>query len=184
MTVRSAGARVRQDGQPEFPGEMTVAHVTREEDPPVWNDANDSPSYTEPEASRATRKVTFVLATPRAEFLAPCLQNHSELVLSATIDSSAVPELPGIVLDSDWPTVAEDEHCQPVNPWINVRDFNGWDCTEEAISVTPRFQPAQTTGQDHSGLRRYSAPIQGLVTILLHLRFAPPAPATPAPPGR
>ena len=172
MTFHSASARIRHDGRMEFTGELAVTHVTREEIPPTWNSANNTPSYTDPQTSRAARTVTFVLAAPRAESLASYLSTHRELVISASIDAREFPELPGIVLDSDWPMVAQDEHCAPVKPWINVLDFSGWDCTGKAISITPAYQPIQTMGRDYSGLRRYSAPVNGPVTILLHLRLA------------
>ncbi len=184
MTFRSAPARLRQDGRLEFRGELSITHVTREQLPTAWNSEYNSPSYTDPETSRVTHNVTFVLATPRAEFLSSYLQKHSEIVLAATIDSAAFPELPGVVLDSDWPIVAEDEHCAPANPWINTRDFNGWNCTGKAITITPSLQPVQTSGLDYSGLRKHDAPIHGPVTVLLHLKLVPPASATPAPPGR
>jgi len=181
MTFRSASARIRHDGRIEFTGALEVIHVTREEISPAWNSANNTPSYTDPQTTRTSRTVTFVLAAPRAESLARYLSTHRELVFSASIDHGAFPELPGMVLDSDWPMVAEDEHCEPVKPWVNVLDFSGWDCTGKAISTTPSYQPAQTTGRDYSGLRRYNAPMDGPVTILLHVTLVPP-PAAAAPP--
>ena len=185
MSFRSTQARIRHDGRLEFPGELTMVHVTREELPPVWNSANNTPSYTDPETARVTRRATFVLVTPRAEFLSAYLQTHAEIVLSATMDSAAFPELAGAVLDSDWPIVAEDEHCQPVSEWISPRDYAGWNCTGKAITITPALQPTQTSIRDYSGPLRYNAPVNGPVTILLHLKLAPPAAAAAAaPPGR
>jgi len=182
MIFRSAHARIRRDGRLEFSGELDVVHVTREQILPSWNSANNSPSYTDPKTSRSARTVTFVLASPRAQFLAPYLEKHSDIILSATIDAHSFPDLPGIILDSDWPAVAEDEHCEPVNPTVNLRDYSGWTCDGKAITKTAALQPAQTFGLDYSGPRRYNAPTDGPVTILLHLKLAS-APAT-SPPAR
>lgn len=184
MTFRSDRARIRQDGRLEFPGELTVLHVTREQLPIIWNSANNFPSYTDPQTSRVTRRVTFVLATPRAEFLASYLQKQSELLLSATIDSDTFPELPGVVLDSNWPTVAQDEYCAPVTTSFGARDYNGVTCSGKAISVVPSLQRLQTFSVDFAGLRKHNAPTNGPVTILLHLKLASPASSTSAPPGR
>lgn len=183
MTFRSARARVRRDGLLEFTGVLAVTHVTREVISEPWNWGYSGVSYDNPVTQTATRNVTFALATPRAEFLASYLQKHSELVLSATIDEDAFPQLPGIVLDSYWPIVREDEQCAPTSPFSAPRDYEGWTCKGKAITTTPAYQPAQTTGRDYSGLRRYDAPTHGPVTILLHLKLATPVAATPAPPG-
>jgi hypothetical protein len=176
MTFRTTGARVRRDGRLEFSGELTLTHVTREEIPVNWNSTNNGYSYTDPETSRVTRKVTFVLATLRAEFLASYLREHSDLLATATIDAGEFPELGPDVLDSYWPTVAEDEDCAPVNQTISVRDYGGWNCKGKAITTTSSLQPTQTSSLDYSGLRKYDAPVHGPVTILLRLKLAAPAP--------
>jgi polyisoprenoid-binding protein YceI len=183
MSFRSTSSRVRRDGRLEFTGDLAVIHVTRESIPDAWNSANSFPSYTDPETSRVTRNVTFALATPRAEVLAAYLKKSSDLVATATIDAAAFPELPGVVLDSFWPTVAEDEQCEPVNPWPNARDYGGWACKGKAITTTASLQRAQTSSLDYSGLRKFDAPTRGPLTILLHLKLAPPAPPAPTPPG-
>jgi len=184
MTFRSSGARIRNDGRLEITGELAVVHVTRERILPAWNSANDAPTYTDPKTLRSAKTVTFVLATPRVEFLAEYLQKHSDLVFSATVEAAAFPDLPSIVLDSDWPTVAEDEHCEPASPYVSPRDYSGWTCAGKAITTTPAYLPWQTTSVDYSGLRKYDAPADGPVTILLHLRFARSAGPATTPPAR
>ena len=176
MTFRTTGARVRRDGRLEFSGELTLTHVTREEIPVNWNSTNNGYSYTDPETTRVTRKATFVLATPRAEFLAPYLKEHSDLLATANIEAVDFPELGRDVLDSYWPTVAEDEECEPVNQTINVRDYGGWNCKGKAITTTSSLQPTQTSSLDYSGLRKYDAPVHGPVTILLRLKLVQPVP--------
>ncbi|HKO06041.1 MAG TPA: hypothetical protein VJW51_14885 [Candidatus Acidoferrales bacterium] len=183
ISFLSRRAEVRRDGLLQFTGELTVTHVTRETIPEAWNVAYSGASYAEPQTQIWTRTATFVLATPRAEFLQPALEKNPELLATATLTDRDFPELPGAMLDSYWPIVAEDEECTPPTGSGGTWGYRPGVCTGRAISVTPSFLRDQTNGRDYSGLRRYNAPVNGPVTILLHLRLAPPGPANPKPPG-
>jgi len=176
MSFHSTRARVRRDGRLEFTGELTITHVTRESIPTAWNSANTFPDYTDPAISHTACTVSFVLASPRAESLAAYLQKQNDLIATATVNSSDFPELPGIVLDSYWPAVAQDEQCAPATSSVGSRDYSGFVCSGKAITITPSYQRAQTFGVDYSGLRKHDAPTSGPVTILLHLKLAPPPP--------
>ena len=180
MTFRSTIARVRRDGYLEFSGELAVSHVTREQISSPWNSANNAANYTDPKTTAATRTVAFVLAAPRAEFLAAYLRKNTDLLVTATVNAPDFPELPDAVLDSSWPAFAQDAECPTLNTALGVRDNISLLCTGKVISTTASLQRAQTSGLDYSGLRKYDAPTDGPVTILLHLKLAAPPPASPA----
>lgn len=171
MTFSSTRARVRRDGRLAFTGGLSITHVTRELIPIAWNGGNNSQTYTDPETWRDTATVTFVLATPRAEFLAEYLKKNSELLLSATVSTEAFPKLPDAVLDSYWPAVIQDEHCEPSTASDGEKDYSGIICPGKAITTTASFQPARPWSKDYSGQPRHDAPPDGPVTILLHLKL-------------
>ncbi len=183
ISFRSTQARVRRDNLLQFAGELTVTHVTRDLNSEAWNFAYSGPSYADPQKETWTRTATFVLTSPRADLLEAAFEKRPEIVATAMIVDRDFPELPNAVLDADWPIVAEDEHCTDPTGSPGAWDYHGGVCTGKAITVTPAYLRDQTTGRDYSGLRRYSAPVNGPVTILLHLKLAPPGPAVPTPPG-
>jgi polyisoprenoid-binding protein YceI len=183
MSFRSTQARVRPDGLLQFTGKLTVVHVTRENVQQPWNIAYSGPTYADPETKTWTRLATFVLADPHAGDLEAALEKKQEIEITGTIKKSEFPELPDAVLDAYWPIVAEDEHCEPATGSPGSWGYRPGVCTGTAISVTPTFQRSQTTGLDFSGLRRYDAPVNGPVTIRLHLKLAPPGAANSTSPG-
>jgi len=185
LSYRSARAAVGRDGLLEFTGDLTVWHVTREATRDGWNWNYSGPTYTDPRTETWSRTATFVLTTPRAEFLESFLQKKSELLVSSFIVDADFPELPGALLDAYWPLVAQDEQCSPAADGGQAARFPGGTvCTGHVISVTPTYYRAQTAGRDYSGLRRYDAPVRGPVTIGLHLRLASPGRASSDPPGK
>jgi len=183
LSFRSTQARLRPDGLLQFTGDLTVAHVTRENIQPAWNIAYSGPSYADPKTETWQRPATFVLATPRAGDLDAAFEKKPEVVVTATLRDRDFPELPNAVLDAYWPIVAQDEHCEPATGSPGSWGYQPAVCTGKAITVTPSFLRSQTTGVDYSGLRRHNAPVDGPVTILLNLLLAPPGPAKPTPPG-
>ncbi len=183
MEFRSTRARVRRDGRLAFTGELSITHVTRELIPIAWNSGNNSQTYTGPETVQDLATVTFVLTTPRAEFLAAYLRKNSELLVSATINVDAFPKLPGAILDSYWPAVIQDEHCEPSPASDGEKDYSGIICPGKAITTAASFQPARPWSKDYSGQPRHDAPLDGPVTILLHLIVEGPASSAPAAPG-
>jgi len=183
IRFRSTQARVRRDNLLQFTGELTVTHVTRDAVSEAWNFAYSGPSFSDPRTETWTRTATFVLTSPRADLLEAAFEKKPEIVATSTIVDRDFPELPNAVLDAYWPIVAEDEHCTPATGSGGTWGYTPGVCTGKAITVTPAYLRDQTTARDYSGLRRYSAPVNGPVTILLHLKLAPPGPASPTPPG-
>jgi len=183
MSFHSMAGRVRRDGRLELSGELTVTHVTRELDMGRWNWAySGSSTYSDPQSKTITRPAKFVVMSPHAEFLPTYLKDEKEIVVAATMEAHDFPELPGIILDSDWPTVAEEENCPPP-PVVGPRsDYAGVTCSGKAISVTNPASEHHSFSVDYSGMRRAVAPVDGPVTIVLHLRLTAPPADTPAPP--
>jgi len=177
MGFNSTRTRVRRDGRLAFTGELDITHVTRELIPIAWNSGNNSQTYTEPQILCDTATVTFVLATPRAEFLTEYLQKNSELLVSATVSANTFPRLPGVILDSYWPLVAQDENCEPSTASDSEKDYSGIVCPGKAITTIASFQPARPWSKDYAGQPRHDAPPDGPVTILLHLKLPAPTEA-------
>jgi hypothetical protein len=174
VTFRSTHTNVSHDGRLEFSGELTVTHVTREQIAGAWNSAHGFPSYTDPVTTSTTRTATFVLTTPHAQFLGRHLQQQEAFVASTTIDAGAFAELSSALLDSYWPTVAQDQHCTLSADSGGRRDYNGAVCTGKAISVRNPPTTPSSFGRDYAG-RKIEAPVNGNVTIVLYLKLGPPA---------
>lgn len=182
ISFRSTQARIRPDGLLQFTGDVTVAHVTREITEQAWNFAYSGPRYEVPKTETWTRPATFVLADPHASDLEAALEKKQALEVTGTIRKSDFPELPSAVLDAYWPIVAEDEHCTAATGSGGTWGYTPGVCTGKAITVTPAYRRDQTTARDYSGLRRYNAPVNGPVTIRLHLKLSPPEVPKPTPP--
>jgi len=182
MSFRSSSARVRRDGRLELSGELTVIHVTREKILGDWSwGYSGSTTYSDPVTKTYTRPVKFVVLTPHAEFLESYLQEPKEVIAAAEIALADFPELPGIVLDSDWPIVAQDEECSPGPSSGGRRDYSGTVCTGKAIAITnPPPGPPPSTGRDYSGMPRPVVPREGPVGIVLHLRLTATDGTSPA----
>jgi polyisoprenoid-binding protein YceI len=172
MSFQSTGVELRNDGRLAFSGRLTVKHVTREQIMAAWNSATPSPSYTDPKTESATRPVTFVLSTPRAELLAESLKKSAPFVATAAINAGDFPELSAAILDAYWPVVAQDEQCEfPVDS-AGRRDYSGTVCTGRTISTTNAPRSAPSLGRDYSGPPKVEAAANGPVTILLYLKLA------------
>ena len=174
LSFRTTHARVRRDGMLEFAGELTVTHVTREQIPNAWNSATNTPSYTDPVITSATRTVTFVLTNPHAAFIENQRKQGHAFLASAIVTSAAFPELSAALLDSSWPIVAQDEHCEFPAGVAGTRDYTGAVCTGKAVSTTNVPQAPVSFGRDYSGRPRVQADLSGPVTILLYVKFNPP----------
>jgi len=95
-------------------------------------------------------------------------------VASATVDAGAFAELSSALLDSYWPTVAQDEHCTFPADSAGRRDYNGAVCTGKGISIKNVPSAPASFGRDYAG-RKIEAPVNGNVTIVLYLKLRPPA---------
>jgi polyisoprenoid-binding protein YceI len=189
MSFQATSARVRRDGRLELTGDLTVTHVTREVILGAWNlGYSGSSTYSDPVTKTVTRQVKFVVTTPHAEFLPNYLNEEKEITAAATIDARDYPELPDIVLESDWPTVAQDEYCPPPMEGPR-RDYSGVTCTGKGIAVSNPADDRHSFGVDYSGMRHAVAPVDGPVTIVLHLKILPSLgrseePSAAAPPSK
>jgi polyisoprenoid-binding protein YceI len=175
MSFQATSARVRKDGRLELAGDLTVTHVTREVVLGAWNRGySGSTTYSDPVTKTVTRPVKFVVTSPHAEFIGSYLNEQKEIVAAATIDARDFPELPGMVLGSDWPIVTEDENCpEPVGD-AGRRDYGGVTCTGKAIAVVDQSSSYHSFSRDYAGVPRPAAPVDGPVTIVLHLKLVPP----------
>ena len=181
MTFQTEHTRVRRDGRLEIAGILAVTHVTREVISQPWNWNYSGVSFADPVSKTAERPVTFVVVSPRADVLAAHPDAAADILATATTPAGDFPELGDDVLDATWPIVAQDEHCPPPVFQGARRDYSGVICDGKAITTNNPVSENHSFGLDYSGMRGAAIPVHGPVTIVLHLKLAPPA---PAPPGR
>ncbi len=172
MTFRSSRGTQNRDGKLAVTGELSVTHVKREANI-IWNNAYSGPDYGDPVPQTTTRQVTFIFEAPNPT--AAALHNHGpdERSALATVNLPNFPGLRSAWLDSVWPLVVEDEHCEM--PWpragLTFKDYSGAICTGTPILPTPLSQPPQRLGIDYPGPDEATAPANNEATILIHLRL-------------
>jgi len=180
MGFHAARARIRRDGRLEFSGQLTVTHVTRQLTQASGN--STVPAYTSPRTTSETHDVRFVLVQPPSASSTSSLQRNLDLVLSARVDN--VPQLSGVLCDSDWPLVAEDEPCSPFSDSDSIRDYYGVICPGKANATASTFSRADLLEADLSDSGKPGSASPRVVIPLLHLKLSSPAGTVPAPSGR
>jgi polyisoprenoid-binding protein YceI len=171
MSFHSSRVTQNRDGKLTVSGELSVTHVTREANI-VWSNAYSGADYGDPVPQTTTHQVTFIFAAPNQT--TAVLQNHSpdERFALATVRLGNFPGLRSAWLDSVWPLVVEDEHCEM--PWLRAglsfKDYSGAICTGTPILPAPLSQSPQRFGIDYPGPNDETAPANDEATILIHLR--------------
>ena len=170
MSFHSSSVARNLDGKLAVTGTLSVTYVHREANI-VWSNAYSGPVYGEPMAQTTTRQVTFVFepenrTTPKMQHNGP-----EEISALATIDLRNFPALRSAWLDSVWPIVVENEHCEMPPLKASMRDYSGAICTGTPIEVTPLSQPPQRVGADYPGPNEVTAPANDEATILVYLRL-------------
>lgn len=171
MSFHSSRVTQNRDGKLAVSGELSVTHVTREANI-YWNNAYSGPDYGEPVPQTTARQVTFIFEVPNQTNAAPRNHGPDERFALATVSLGNFPGLRSAWLDSVWPLVVEDEHCEM--PWpragLSFKDYSGAICTGTPIFPTPLSQPLQRFGIDYPGPNEVTAPASDEATILIHLR--------------
>lgn len=172
MSFHSGGITRNREGKLVVTGQLSVTQVRREAII-AWNNAYSGPDYGAPVAETTTRPVTFILeaephATDRVHNEGP-----EEVSALATIDLREFPALRSAWLDSVWPIVVENEHCEmpPLRGSNSMRDYTGAICTGTAVEVSPLSTLPQRIGADYPGPNEATAPATDEATILVHLRL-------------
>ena len=170
MSFRSSSVTRNREGKLAVTGELSVTQVQRDANI-VWSNGYAGPNLGELVAHTATRPVTFVIELENRT----TMQNHSteEMSALATIPLRNFPALRSTWLNSVWPIVVENEHCDmpEVRASSAMKDYSGAICTGTPIEVTPLRQPRQRFGDDYPGPNEATTPDADEATILLHLRL-------------
>ncbi len=173
MTFHSSSFTRNQEGKLMATGELSVTHVQR--DPSIdWTNAYSGPDYSQPVGQTTTHAATFIF---EAESFGA--QNRTVAATRSAEDVSALgtvnlhkfPALKIAWLDSVWPLVVEDEHCQTPVTKADFRDYSGPKCTGTPVLPTSIAQPPERFGLDYPGPDIATAPAADEATILLHLRL-------------
>jgi hypothetical protein len=172
MSFRSSSVTPNREGKLAVTGKLSVTQVWREAYVPEWNTAYSGAHYGEPVSETTTRQVTFVF---EGEQTTATVHNQGpeEMLALATIDLRNFPALRSAWLDSVWPVVVENEHCEmpTVRGSSSMRDYTGAICTGTPIEVTPLSTPPQRIGTDYPQPNEATAPASDGATILVHLRL-------------
>jgi len=177
MSFQSEHARVRRDGHVEIAGLLTVTHVTREVVAKPWTWSYSGVSYDDPVSNTVTRPVTFVFVNPSVAAMAAHANGVADVLATATAEASDFPELVDDVLDAFWPIVALNEQCVAPPNAGDMRDYYGVLCDGKAITAKVPLNERHSFAVDYHGMREAVTTTHGPVTIVLHLKLAPPAPA-------
>jgi len=170
MTFHSSSVTRNREGKLAVTGKLSVTQVQREANI-VWNTAYSGPDYGAPVAETTTRQVTFVFEAEQQTTATVHNQGPEEMLALATIDLRNFPALRSAWLDSVWPVVVENEHCEmpAVRGSSDMRDYAGAICTGTPIEVTPLSTPPQRIGTDYPEPNAATAPVNDEATILVHL---------------
>jgi len=172
MSFHSSSVTRNREGKLAVTGKLSVTQVRREANI-VWNNAYSGPEYGAPVPVTTTRQVTFVFEAKPPTTATVHNQGPEEMSALATIDLRNFPALRSAWLDSVWPIVVENEHCEmpQVRGSSSMRDYTGAVCTGTPIEVTPLSAPPQRIGTDYPEPNEVTTPANDEATILVHLRL-------------
>jgi len=170
MTFRSSRVTQNLDGKLAVTGDLSVTHVQREVNV-VWSNAYSGPDYGDPVSRTITRQVTFVFEAPNPTTAAIHDHGPDERSALTIVNLTSFPGLRRTWLDSVWPLVVEDEHCEMPWPRGGFKDYKGAICTGTPVLPTPLSRPPQRFGDDYPRLDEATAPANDQATILIHLRL-------------
>jgi len=170
MSFRSSRVTPNRAGKLAVTGELSVTHVTREASV-VWSNAYSGPDYGAPVPQTTTRQVSLVFDAPNQTTATMHNPAPDERWALATVNLRDFPELRSAWLDSVWPLVVEDEHCEMPWPKADFRDYSGARCTGTPVLPATLSQPPQRFGDDYPTLNEATAPANDEAIILIHLRL-------------
>jgi len=172
MSFHSTSVTRDRAGNLAVTGQLSVTQVQREANF-VWSNAYAGPDYGPPVAETTTRQVTFVFEAERQRTAPVRKPGRAEMSARATIDLRNFPALRSAWLNSVWPVVVENEHCEmpEARGSSSMRDYSGAICTGTPVEVTPLSTPPQRIGTDYPEPNEATAPANDEATILVHLRL-------------
>ena len=167
ISFHSDHAASSRDGRLEIIGQLTINYFKRQ---PIidWNNAYSGPSYDGLVQQSATHTATFILDWQSISVAGPFPDHISA---ETTIARQDFPNLRTSLLDSVWPLVVEDEHCEMPPTRADMRDYSGAICTGTPVLPTPPAQPTEYYfAGDYPGATQTSPP-SDRANINLHLRL-------------
>ncbi len=169
MSFHSSRVSRNGNGKVSVTGELSVTYVHREANI-NWNNAYSGADYGEPVARSTSGTITFVIESDLIESDQIKTNQGSQISGLTTIPLRDFPTLRASWLDSVWPLVVEDEHCEIPDVRGSTRDYQGAVCTGTPIEFTPLPQSSQVRiGADYPGPDEVTAPASDAATIMIHL---------------
>jgi hypothetical protein len=167
LTFTSHDVRVKPNGRIEAAGELTLTYVER----PVTLDATEA--YSGPVYSdlvivhTLTHPVTFELNVPAASLASS--KRQLDVSASTAFSTEDFPGVREVLIDSDWPLLAQDEDCQaPSDP---NEGYQGTLCTGTAVTAPVSTEMPSTVAEDYHGPDPASVPAGHKILIALDLHL-------------
>jgi polyisoprenoid-binding protein YceI len=160
--VRTPGGRLQATG------DLTVTRVDRNVEA-TPSEAYAGPVYGPPVIHRVSREATFVFDFPADG------NGQKERSIKASGSTSMFrenfPQLVRTVVNTYWPPVVQDEHCQV--PDANEA-YSGSQCTGTYLSTSGLPEaPHAANGEDIGVLQNFNAIVGNHLTVLVQLRLSP-----------
>jgi polyisoprenoid-binding protein YceI len=157
------------DGRLQATGDLSVTRVDRniQADP---TEAYAGPVYGPPMIHRTSQEATFVFDFPAAGGNG---QKDSSINVSGSTSMfrEDFPQLVRTVVNTYWPPVVQDEHCQ--NPEVNEA-YSGRQCTGTFLKVPGLpAAPYAANAEDIGVSQDFNTIVGNHLTVLVQLRLAP-----------
>lgn len=160
------------DGRVQATGELAITRVDRNVEA-TPSEAYAGPVYGPPMVHRVSQQATFVFNLAPGDAKLP-KDGGIEASTSTKVFREDFPQLVSAVVMTYWPTVVQDENCQPSRV---SEAYSGPKCTGtflEAPTLPQSPQQAQV-GEDFPGPPGFNAVVGERLTMIVHMHLRPGA---------
>jgi len=169
LIFRSQNASLTPDGRLKLTGALTVSRVIREIHLEA-SEAYSGPVETDRVIFQSTRQESLPLPLP--DVAANASSNpFLEVSTALNINAEDFPELVNGVLSANWPEVAQDRSCD--FSASASEGYSGALCTGAAVESRSVNRTSAFASEGYAGGEPFAALPASVVTVALHLQFAP-----------
>jgi len=167
VCFHSKGVYPTPDGRLQTTGKLVLTRVDRN----IQADANEAysgPVYGPPMIHKVFEQATFVFDQPTAAGSGQT--EEAQISGSAKVNREDFPQLVKTVVNTYWPPVIQDEHCQA--PSVG-EDFSGIQCTGTLIKAPDFPASGANPSEDYPGPPNFNIVNGQHLTISVNLRLMP-----------
>jgi polyisoprenoid-binding protein YceI len=159
------------DGRVQATGDLAVTRVDRNVEATA-SEAYSGPVYGPPVIHRVSQQATLIFDFP-ASGTKRKKDGGIEVSTSAKVLDEDFPQLVKVVVHTFWPTLVQDEICQPSG---EGEAYSGPKCTGTFLEAPGLPQSPDThIGEDYPGPQNFNAVVGEHLTILVHMHLMPKA---------